>query len=142
MKKILSAAVLLLAACSDPFSSGGVRVASEEDTYAVFRPDEAVTVRFTLTNTTSSTIQLPLCGSRFVAQVERLENGSWVLGEPILACPAVLQPPLEVAPDASVTDSVRVTGFGTWRVRVPYSRSGAEPRAAVSGAFQTRTPPD
>jgi hypothetical protein len=139
MKRLLCA-VVLLAACSDPTGSTGVRVRAESETIPAFRSDEVVTVRYTVTNATFTTIELSPCGERLTADVQRLEDGEWVtVGG--MVCPLALLPPVELAPGESRTDSVQVTGFGTWRVHIRYARGG-DATAAVSPSFQTRIPPD
>src|SRR3954469_3885450 len=143
MKRILSAAVLLLAACSDPSGSDGrVRVRPEREAYAVFRPDEVVDVQYTLTNTKSVAIQIPTCGAHLAVDIDSRQNGAWVFAGPAWYCLAMLTPPQEVAPGATITDEVQVTGFGTWRVRVPYGWQGDpadDAHIAVSTAFMTGT---
>jgi hypothetical protein len=146
MRRLLSAAACLLAACSDPAgSAGGVRVVPERDAYAVFRPDETVEVRYTLTNTSPLPVYLPPCGQHLAVELDRRDGGAWVPAGPAWYCPAVFSPPVEVGPGESYTDVVPVTGFGTWRVRAAYGRMGGrgeDARIAVSSAFVTRVPPD
>ncbi|HEX8906090.1 MAG TPA: hypothetical protein VF771_14680 [Longimicrobiaceae bacterium] len=140
MKKLLCAA-LVLAACSDPVASGVVRVDTEREAYAVFRPDQVVTVRFTVANAGDKPISVSTCASRMNVQVQRKQDGDWIMVTPVaLPCPGVAALRV-IEPGGASTDSVTVQGFGTWRVHVPYNR-GQSGGNADSREFETWIPPD
>lgn len=141
MKKQI-VAVLLLAACSDPVGSGGVRVLPEQEAYAAFNDTQPVTVRYTVTNGDDAPIGVPTCGSSLSVQVQRKLNGEWVtVVTPGTSCFAVFSLKT-LEPGRSLRDSVTIQGLGTWRVRVPYTRAGGATGAADSREFETRIPPD
>ncbi|HEX8245384.1 MAG TPA: hypothetical protein VF541_17855 [Longimicrobium sp.] len=141
MRKLVCAA-LLLAACSDPLGSGGVRVLPEQEAYAAFNDTQPVTVRYTVTNADDAPIGVPICGSTLSVQIQRKVNGEWAtVAAPGTSCFAVFAL-RTIDPGRSVTDSVTVQGFGTWRVRVPFTRPQSESGFADSREFVTRVPPD
>ena len=118
MKRLACAAALLLAACSDPLTSGRVQVRAANSFYGVIDNTKATTVRYTVTNGTDETVSLQSCATRV---------------------DAVVAPPIEVAPGGTVTDSTEIVGWGTWRLRIRASAGGAA-RDLVSQTFESGYP--
>lgn len=140
MKRLTCAAALLLAACSDPLGSGGVQIRAANSFYGVIDNQKPTTVRYTVTNGTDRTVSLASCASRVDARPERKDGGSWTPSGGV-NCVAVLSPPIEVAPGATVTDSTEIVGWGTWRLRIR-ATAGEAAKDLVSPTFESGYPGD
>jgi hypothetical protein len=138
MRRFACAAAFLLAACSDPLSSGRVQVRAADSYYGTIDNTKPVIVRYTVTNGSDETVALDACGTRIDAHPERKDGGSWT-PDGGMACLAVVTPPIQVAPGATVTDSTEIVGWGTWRLRIRASAGGTA-KDVVSQTFESGYP--
>jgi hypothetical protein len=148
MKKILSALPLvLLAACSSPFGSGGpdLQVRTEQEEYVAEPIGFINPVGFTVKNEGDAPIYLPHCGDRLIVAVDRREGGDWRQAYGAVGfCQAIYESGArEVQPGDSVRSMVSVGEPGRYRIRVRATENRDSNRfdEAVSNAFTVEYSP-
>lgn len=96
--------VLTASACSQRPSSAPILT----DRQVYRAEDEAISINTVYTNSTDSTVEIAISGCKFPTfTLERDTDGQWIrTGAPI--CPAILYPPVQVAPREQLESSLRI----------------------------------
>jgi hypothetical protein len=142
MKRPPFVLMLSLAACSDVLggATGDVRVNPADRKVAIV-PSQPSRVRFSVTNTTSSSITVLPCGSATGAYLEDYVDGRW---QPCGGgfCISDIATPTELRPGATLADSlVMALEGGTYRIVVPYVAAPGRQGNAVSPTLEARVAP-